>query len=1130
MEKTIALVCCVGEYTSRDYVELFAPLRDGERIRRMLTYWGVSDENIIVLRNSDVTRENVIATIGKRVRIEKPDRFLLFYGGHGDRIETESGVYQSYLVPGDCSRADLSSRGLELIRLVDEIRKLKARETHLFLDACAMRIDSLKDPIPKTEGDNYEGFFYCMLGAGVEEAYEDRRTYEGFFTKSVLQSLTVVGGVEPDHGRFTTKVNETIDRMDSELAIFLETITSRRNSSDNDKISDDSCGDSREDKARLLARPYVYGVGNKDGWPLPQSPEGGHRKEYTDNGMVERTDGLRKLHAERLLNDSRGTWLTGDMGIGKTQLILQYQRIHGRCIYITLRNHNDGIKPETNDLSALDKSINRQIQNAARHLFKDESTRPAKLLRTLRLLNLDRYGWLVVIDHFHELKVENQRRFLREICPELNMCLFVSNTTPPRGEGMDEVREKLQQVTCPSISKQELYRYFLAVNGGDETNAESQSERFKENLKGFLQHRNRDGDDTAILSPEVQRIIRAVIASEGFFSYERFREIFGLDKDALDSLRNQNVLLKQDELYSLDKVFLEKEDEDRRNAVRYWALEWEDVKTFEVSHDRRRRTERRFLRAWVKCPSTADVQEILESSIQNAFHEKDDVLITQVTEAIQKHAITDDFVLQLAKNLCHYQRADQIGRFEDLILMLEENIEDPERLNRVMNIHAEWCWWHDRTEEALTVSEKVLSRTEDPLTRAWAMMNKGQVYIMSSRWHEAIEILEQAPEFETMHARDRNLEGWFNMILSCALQYLGIRPDEADKRFQQAVQAFRDEGNMLGVMVAHNNFGEVLWRNRRYERAEQVLKAGIGYCETLENYPTWIDSLKSLIQIELRTQEIMPARVNEYIDEGLRMIEEHQTPAIVDAQFWLTYALVQTYRDDIDEAREFTEKAEPLVRSIPDFLSNVYANYANAYLLEGNSSSAALEIEKAFLEAKKAKSYLAFKIMLDDFAVFLDRSGKRLSDDAAKRKLIELRALVEENHEVVLVDISPDEKAGVGHVNSETNVELSFEVVVDSDEEVAVFSEELRNSILAVDGVDLREEEDKEGSGLVAGRMGGLELIGVAVTSYAAGKLAEAVIEWVKRRKVKIRVTKKDGTKIEIDAQNVDDFSSLSGI
>ncbi len=237
--RTIAIIIGVSEYSSPLISTLPGAASDARRLEISLTSWGVRRENIKLLTNKKATRREILRAI--RVwplqKSSKSLRLLLFFAGHGSRLRDPGQLPVSVLLPYDTDAADRLGTGITVSDLIAAIKRIRPSETYLFLDACALRVDSLNnitEELPEKDvlGTTGSSCIFCMVAAGLQSAYEDSTAKAGYFTRSILHHLAQL----------------------------------RKESADCVKLAVDVTADLRR---QGLPVPEYYLMGNTNGWPLP---------------------------------------------------------------------------------------------------------------------------------------------------------------------------------------------------------------------------------------------------------------------------------------------------------------------------------------------------------------------------------------------------------------------------------------------------------------------------------------------------------------------------------------------------------------------------------------------------------------------------------------------------------------------------------------------------------------------------------------------------------------------------------------------------------------------------------------------------------------------------------------------
>ena len=133
-----AVLIGINNYQNEDITDLGYAVEDAKNVARMLeTKLGFDKENIHILLNEEATLSNIKNTLYEiAMSVDKNDRLLVFYAGHGQTIPLKKGGELGYLVPVDASLDNLYASGLSM-KTIKEISDITdAKHTLFMIDAC----------------------------------------------------------------------------------------------------------------------------------------------------------------------------------------------------------------------------------------------------------------------------------------------------------------------------------------------------------------------------------------------------------------------------------------------------------------------------------------------------------------------------------------------------------------------------------------------------------------------------------------------------------------------------------------------------------------------------------------------------------------------------------------------------------------------------------------------------------------------------------------------------------------------------------------------------------------------------------------------------------------------------------
>jgi len=164
--RSLAVIVGINEYGS-GIPRLETPVNDAERIAAILE----RDQHFVIQEKltADVTRAKLATLFAEMLpalHLDKQDRLLVYFAGHGVSLQGEDGEPQYFLIPQD-GRATDSSTFLPMRDVREWLLQLDCRHLLLVLDCCFAggfgRMRALDAPPPVIYRQRYN--FYCRSAA-----------------------------------------------------------------------------------------------------------------------------------------------------------------------------------------------------------------------------------------------------------------------------------------------------------------------------------------------------------------------------------------------------------------------------------------------------------------------------------------------------------------------------------------------------------------------------------------------------------------------------------------------------------------------------------------------------------------------------------------------------------------------------------------------------------------------------------------------------------------------------------------------------------------------------------------------------------------------------------------------------
>jgi uncharacterized caspase-like protein len=228
-----ALIIGVKDYTPSEFQRKYAESDADAVANLIISKYGFNKENVIILKNEDATKQNIMAKINSLVESKKvsvEDCLLIYFSGQAQTSSTEKGEY-GFLVPYNANfnlseektLEDYKANCMSIYDFQKALSKVTARHILVVADACLGGILIRRVRSSGSMIQNYllkvsatKGFQVLVAGEnGIKPIdYEDAK--HGIFTYNLIKCLE------------ENKADENKDGLTegSELASYLTKIIS----------------------------------------------------------------------------------------------------------------------------------------------------------------------------------------------------------------------------------------------------------------------------------------------------------------------------------------------------------------------------------------------------------------------------------------------------------------------------------------------------------------------------------------------------------------------------------------------------------------------------------------------------------------------------------------------------------------------------------------------------------------------------------------------------------------------------------------------------------------------------------------------------------------------------------------
>jgi hypothetical protein len=168
-------------------------VNDAKAIEARLRSLGFETQTLI---DHNATRSNILRLLGDELprKVEKNDRVIIFFAGHGQTEELQDGSQMGYIVPVDADTRDIFSTAISMDQVRVFSKRIKAKHVLFLIDSCYSGLGlSRSGTIPPSERDYLRKITarkaHQMLTAGGKGEQAKEEGAHGIFTKYVLEAL-----------------------------------------------------------------------------------------------------------------------------------------------------------------------------------------------------------------------------------------------------------------------------------------------------------------------------------------------------------------------------------------------------------------------------------------------------------------------------------------------------------------------------------------------------------------------------------------------------------------------------------------------------------------------------------------------------------------------------------------------------------------------------------------------------------------------------------------------------------------------------------------------------------------------------------------------------------------------------
>jgi tetratricopeptide (TPR) repeat protein len=903
----LAIVIGVSSYFQKDIVTLPAAQVDAVNFARAIRNWGIPENNIYLFLNEDAEKR-VIDELFEVLAEKKEDYKLIFYFcGHGYR---DSGhIPKSYLLFHDSYiKYNKPSNSISLDLIIKRICKLNARESYVIIDACYLRINTIRNPKLEEELQGQKisrKSLFCLLSSGIEESFESEKGQYGYFTEALLKSLCKIRQSD-------CSPSELLNNIRLEL------------------------------EAEELPVPEPYNIGNQKISFICHSDLPSMQK-----GFLYRHKVIAQIQDVLIQNRQQMVCLIGDSGIGKSVICHQVASDSLKTLYLSIPFHPDETFDAVEFLAhAIQKKIKLASPSSAEeiiHQFDVQFPYYVIILDQLERLNPKKLNAIFeIISKMKARFVLTSCQSLQDLIDEKFSPLLIDLEVPPFSE---EEGEKLIRMTNPDCSEMECKIAFLVSHGNP-----LKMRMISFHLPAAV--------GSADVEQEIKTAIAAVYSCGCYINEHLFAKVFNLQERTLKLLEEIGLILRTEkgfipheflnEIAESEELIIQQQD-----TLNYWYEQIDDLP------DQLQAAQ--YLILAVKC---FGYEEKAERYLKTAFQtlqlkgkEHLSYLIDGADIFLTLPYLTETSLL-LAEILIEWEQFELAGKLLDI----PSDNEDLMHCAKLCKAQKLWRTGHFTSSIALCTQLLAVLKNRAHLMKCYFF--RGISCFLNGNWNQAFA------DFTFIHknAEQKHYVGRAQCMLGSILGVRGIDLQKGKEYLETGTRLLVKLKDLSGAWMGWNNLGEMFWKCGEYRSSAFYLAKALEVASSLDNEGVKLETFRNLLQLHLRMSGLFSKQATDLI-AAIEKLNWSRCEYYERAQILNTLATAYLFRRDVPQATSLLEMVIPLTAESDEYHIYTSSNLALLYKLLGNDEKSAEFFNKALFLAEKGENRLAILQIKNDFNI-----------------------------------------------------------------------------------------------------------------------------------------------------------------
>lgn len=894
---TLLISIGISEYECDLFSELPGAANDAVRVASFFNLWGIKKENIIMLVDSEATRENILRAI--RVETlrypEEIDSIFVYYAGHGENNTEFSTKPENILYCYDTSGQDTSGTGLKIQEVIDGMQRCQALKMFLFVDACYAQIRNLPDILPTIKKfEEEKRCFFALMSTWGKQAYEEMEG--GKFTTQLLKGFA--------HLRNTGSVCTDIARYVENQAMELD-----------------------------LPLPKGYWIGTSNVWFF-DNLQRNYESELSKEQYVNRIDGLIEITDKMLLAENKDICLYGKATSGKTILALQLSQYFEDFYYYSVKIYDSLI----------------QIEAELAQLILDQLVQKNRIPKEIKNGNLQsvveyifhlKISIAIILDHAERLKSDDRNELLHKL-HKGNVKLIAFSRIP-----FKDCLFKISNIPCPNFSIREFKHFLQKYNIACDQNEEYRLfERYKDKPQQLIQHAKKITDNEIFKS--CKQIIYYICECDGFVDLRLFCDTFNLNIDEVIKLKYCGLIREESERFVPHESLFEYYSYDKAAvlnssfAEKYWQKQMHVTpKNTFVCNLMLTYINQKGL-GWLDEPES--MLELLATYCLSEY--KWEELETLFPFFINLKRT--DLIIKSSQQLAHVARS-YILQFNDI---LQKMLCDEDR--NIWNIiRCEIFYWIGDFDECISVSNDLLTTISSENTlKHYIHLNLAIAYFFLGEWDLSNDNLNR------IFGYSKRIEGWKNLISGTIDAIRGVDFNKGVSHLNDSIRDLGEIDDIIGLGIAYGNLGECYLKKGEFLLAQSYLDYGETYTILSNDYATHLEILRNKLLVAINENHAFDI-VAEKIEEEMLLLLKKVSDKTELMQVYNTLATASIYKYDKEKAKEYLEIVIDLTEGNMEYELYTCINVAAVSYIEGDIRIVDAQLKRIRELIQKGKNYYA---------------------------------------------------------------------------------------------------------------------------------------------------------------------------